>query len=417
MRKRWLVFLGIVAGTALTFAVTEPRLFFSGAAAVPAARNLQVLEFFVGAFEQVRRHYVEKPEDASLIRSAINGMLSSLEDSSFAEAKSLVSCTGLACPSLASTGIELTMADGLPQVVSPIDDSPAAKAGVMAHDVLIQIDDEPTQGLPRDEIVEKLRGAQGKEVRLKIVRPGRDEPIELKFPREFMTKQSVRARKEGGDIGYIRINQFHENTADELKKVFSEGGGGAGLAQLKGFVLDLRNNPGGLTDTAISVADEFLDSGEIVSLRGRKASRAQSFHATPGDLAGGKPLVVLINAGSASAAEIVAGALKDNHRATIVGTRSFGKAVAVTIIPLNAAHGILRLTTGHYLTPAGHQISGDGITPDVEVLQDLPAELRTGAKAATKGRTPFQSYIPPDPTADKALTLAYDILRGTKTAH
>jgi carboxyl-terminal processing protease len=422
MRNPSLVIIGAAAGIALALAATEPRLVFTGADATPASgtKKYQLLELFGAAFERVRTSYVEKPDDTKLVNSAINGMLSSLENSSFMDANSFQVrvCTGSGCPpTFGGVGIEIAMADGLAQVVSPIDGSPAAKAGIMARDVVAEIDGDPIQGLPLYEILDKLRGPRGKQIRLKIARPGRDKPIEMTFVRDDVTLQSVRARAEGSDIGYVRVNQFHEGTADELKSAIDEIAVQIAPERLKGYVLDLRNNPGGLLDQAVLVADAFLEAGDIVSIRGRKASVNEHFQAKPGDLTSGKPVIVLINAGSAAAAEIVAGALKDNHRATLVGTRSFGKGSFSSVLPIGHGLGALRLTTGHYFTPAGRAITGNGILPDVEVRQDIPDQLKTDAKSVDQGQAAFQSYIPPDAKADKALALAFDLLRGTKTAH
>jgi len=423
MRDRSLVFLGAAAGVALVLAATDPQIVFTGADARPApvTKKYQLLELFVGAFERVHTHYVEKPDDTKLIYSAINGMLSSLENSHYLDADALRprTCTGGpgCAPAYVGVGIEITAVDGRIQVVSPLDDGPAAKAGVMARDIIAEIDEVPIENISFYEVVDKLAGSQGKEIRFKIIRPGRDKPIDIAFTRESLTMRSIRTRVEGGDIGYIRISQFNDATTSQLEKALNDIVVQIEPERLKGFVLDLRNNPGGLLEQAVSVADAFLEAGEIVSIRGRKTSANQRFLATPGDLANGKPIVVLINAGSASAAEIVAGALKDNHRATVVGTRSFGKGSVSSVLPLGPGLGAMSLTTGHYFTPAGRLITGNGVLPDIEALQNVPEELKGDGKSEDKEHATFQSYIPPDPKADSALTLAYELLRGTKTAH
>jgi carboxyl-terminal processing protease len=264
-------------------------------------------------------------------------------------------------------------------------------------------------------MTERLRGAPGTMVRLTLVRPGREKTIELSLVRAKLDARSVRAHVEGGDVGYIRIAQFDGQTADQLKQAIADIASQVPADQLKGYVLDLRNDPGGPLDDAVPVADDFLDAGEIVAIRGRTAEETKHIRATTGDLAKGKSLVVLINAGSAATSEVVAGALQDAHRATLVGTRSFGQGSVGTLIALGPDNGAIHLTTGHYVTPAGHTIESKGISPDVEAAQDLPDDLKPSAKADAKDAN-LQSYIPPDPKADKALNVAYDMLRHPKAA-
>ena len=327
-------------------------------------------------------------------------------------------------------GIEVTMEDGLVKVVAPIDDTPAAKAGVMANDIITHLDDEAVHGLTLNQAVDKMRGPVNTKIKLKIMRKGVDKPIEVTIVRDVIRVKSVRSHSEGDDVGYIRITQFNEQTTDGLKKAISDLTTQLGTEKIKGFVIDLRNNPGGLLDQAISVSNAFLEKGEIVSTRGRNAEETQRFnaHARPGDLTNGKPLIVLINGGSASAAEIVAGALQDHKRATLIGTRSFGKGSVQTIIPLGSGNGALRLTTARYYTPSGHSIQAKGITPDIEVLQDVPDDLKsridTKGEASLRGHlkaegaeeTGSQSYVPPDEKDDKALKLALDLLRGATSS-
>jgi carboxyl-terminal processing protease len=325
-------------------------------------------------------------------------------------------------------GIEVTMEDGLVKVVAPIDDTPAAKAGVMANDVITKLDDEAVQGLTLNQAVDKMRGPVNTKIKLTIVRKGSDKPIEVTIMRDIIRVKSVRSHPEGEDVGYIRITQFNEQTTDGLKDAINDLNTQLGADKIKGYVIDLRNNPGGLLDQAISVSDTFLDKGEIVSTRGRNPEETQRFNARPGDMTKGKPLIVLINGGSASASEIVAGALQDHKRATLIGTRSFGKGSVQTIIPLGAGNGALRLTTARYFTPSGRSIQAKGITPDIEVLQDVPAEMKAADADANKGEASLrghltgdagpeasgsQSYVPPDEKDDKALKMATDLLRGT----
>jgi carboxyl-terminal processing protease len=324
-------------------------------------------------------------------------------------------------------GVEVTMVDGLLKVVAPIDDTPAAKAGVMANDIITKLDDEQVQGLTLDQLVEKMRGPVNTKLKLTIMRKGQDKPIVVTIVRDIIRVKSVRSHNEGDDVGYIRITLFNEQTTDGLKKAISDLTSQLGADQVKGFVVDLRNNPGGLLDQAISVSDAFLDKGEIVSTRGRNAEETQRFNARPGDLTKGKPVIVLINGGSASASEIVAGALQDHKRATLVGTRSFGKGSVQTIIPLGDGNGALRLTTARYFTPSGRSIQAKGITPDIEVLQEVPDDLKT--QTDTKGEASLrghlksegseesgsQSYVPLDEKDDRAIKEAVDLLRGTIT--
>jgi carboxyl-terminal processing protease len=419
MRKTSLVLLGAAVGAAITIVATQPILVGSGADAKTVTKPdlYRLLNMFGDAFEQVRSHYVEKPNDGKLVQTAINGMLADLEDSYFIDPQALSrsdACTGPRCATaFGNIGVAYTIQEGLATVVTAIDDTPAAKAGIMTGDIIARVDDEQVQGLTYQQFGTKLVGDVGSTVKLTIARAGRDKPIELSIVRDNTTRASVRGRGEGGDIGYIRIIQFNEATADQLKKAIDDIAAQIPAEKLKGFVIDLRNNPGGTLDGAIAAADGFLDDGEIVSIRHRVSDKVERFRAKAGDLANGKPIVVLINGGSAAKAEIVAGALKDNHRATVVGTRSFGEGWDSTTVPLGPNKGALRLATGHYITPSGRLIQSNGIVPDVEAPQDVPDALKVKPTAKTKDKDQpaLQSYIPPDPSADKALTAAYALLR------
>jgi carboxyl-terminal processing protease len=323
-------------------------------------------------------------------------------------------------------GIEVTMEDGLIKVVSPIDETPASKAGIMANDIITTLDDEAVQGLTLNQAVEKMRGPVNTKIRLKIIRKGQDNPIEVTLVRDNIRVRSVRARVESDDIGYIRITTFNEQTTEGLKREIGNLTTQIGADKLKGFIIDMRNNPGGLLEEAVTVSDAFLDRGEIVSTRGRNAEETQRRTAHSGDLTKGRQIIVLINGGSASASEIVAGALQDHKRATLVGTRSFGKGSVQTIIPLGSGNGALRLTTARYFTPSGKSIQAKGITPDIEVLQDVPDEIKsrtdTKGEASLRGhlkaegdeKTGSQSYVPPEAKDDKALKMAADLLHGIK---
>ena len=427
MRKTSLLFLGALAGVLATLMITQPRVLLVGSAARAAVSDTyRELNLFGDVFERVRADYVEKPDDSKLVESAINGMLAGLDPhSSYMDPKSFRDMQVQTRGEFGGLGIEVTMEDGLVKVVAPIDDTPAAKAGVMANDVITHLDDEAVQGLTLNQAGDKMRGPVNTKIKLTIMRKGADKPIEVSIVRDIIRVKSVRWHPEGGDVGYIRITQFNEQTTDGLKQAINDLNAQLGADKIKGYVVDLRNNPGGLLDQAISVSDTFLEKGEIVSTRGRNPEETQRFNARPGDMTKGKPVIVLINGGSASASEIVAGALQDHKRATLIGTRTFGKGSVQTIIPLGAGNGALRLTTARYYTPSGRSIQAKGISPDIEVLQDVPdnlkaqtdskgeASLRGHLKAEGAEETGSQSYVPPNQSDDKAIKMALDLLRGT----
>jgi carboxyl-terminal processing protease len=412
-----------------TLLVTQPHSLLVGSSARAAASDTyRELNLFGDVFERVRADYVEKPDDSKLVESAINGMLAGLDPhSSYMDPKSFRDMQVQTRGEFGGLGIEVTMEDGLVKVVAPIDETPAAKAGVMANDIITQLDDENVQGLTLNQAVDKMRGPVNTKIKLTIMRKGSDKPIEVSIMRDVIRVKSVRSHPEGDDVGYIRITQFNEQTTDGLKQAINDLNSQLNADKIKGYVVDLRNNPGGLLDQAISVSDTFLDKGEIVSTRGRNAEETQRFNARPGDMTKGKPVIVLINGGSASASEIVAGALQDHKRATLVGTRSFGKGSVQTIIPLGAGNGALRLTTARYFTPSGRSIQAKGIVPDIEVLQDVPDDLKnrtdTKGEASLRGHlkaegaeeSGSQSYVPPDEKDDAALKSALELLRGTTT--
>jgi carboxyl-terminal processing protease len=427
MRKTSLGLFSAAAGAALTLVTLQPRLVFdvSGARAA-ASDTYRQLSLLGDVFERVRTNYVERTDDSKLIESAINGMLAGLDPhSSYMDSKSFKDMQSQVSGTFGGLGMEVTIEDGLVKVVAPIDETPAAKAGVMANDIISHLDDEPVQGLTLNQAIEKMRGQVNTRVKLRIIRKGADKPIEISITRDIIRVRSVRASLQGDDVAYIRITQFGEQTTDGVRKAIGELSSQGG-DKLKGFIIDLRNNPGGLLDQAITVSESFMERGEVVSTRGRNAEDTQRFSARARDLTKTKPIIVLINGGSASASEIVAGALQDHKRATLLGTRSFGKGSVQTIIPLGSGSGALRLTTARYFTPSGRSIQAKGITPDIEVLQDVPEELK--ARTDTRGEsslpghlkgegqeeTGSQSYIPPDPKDDKAINMALDLLRGIK---
>ncbi len=324
MRKTSLILLGAAAGAALTLITTQPRIVFDGSSAKAAAADTyRQLSLFGDVFERVRADYVEKPDDSKLVESAINGMLAGLDPhSSYMDAKSFRDMQVQTRGEFGGLGIEVTMEDGLIKVVAPIDETPAAKAGVMANDIITHLDDEAVQGLTLNQAVDKMRGPVNTKIKLKVVRKGADKPIDIAITRDVIRVRSVRSNLNGDDVVYIRVTQFNEQTTEGVRKAINDLTTQTG-DKLKGFVVDLRNNPGGLLDQAISVSDAFLEHGEIVSTRGRNAEETQRFNARAGDLTKAKPVIVLINGGSASASEIVAGALagsqaRDHHRHALV---------------------------------------------------------------------------------------------------
>jgi carboxyl-terminal processing protease len=339
------------------------------------------LNLFGEVFERVRADYVEDVTDEQLIEYAINGMLSSLDPhSSYLNQKSYSDMRVQTRGEFGGLGIEVTMEGGLVKVVSPIDETPAARAGVKPGDLITHLDGEQVMGLTLPEAVEKMRGPVNSDIKLTIRREGR-ESFDVTITRAVIKIQSVRSRMEGENIGYLRITSFNEQTDSGLQNAVKNIKTQAGN-KLMGFVLDLRNNPGGLLDQAVAVSDAFLEKGEIVSTRGRRSDDGQRYNAKAGDIAGGLPIVILINGGSASASEIVAGALQDHRRAILLGTKSFGKGSVQTIIPL-AGHGAMRLTTARYYTPSGRSIQAKGIEPDIIVE---PAKIERVASATTGRR-------------------------------
>ncbi len=401
------------------------------AATSPNADTYRHLNLFGDVFDRIRSDYVERPDEEKLVDAAVSGMLASLDPhSSYMNPKSFRDMQVQTRGEFGGLGIEVTMENGVVKVVSPIDDTPAARAGMLAGDLITHLDGEQITGLTLGQAVEKMRGKVNTPLTLTVVRKGRSEPFDVKIVRDIIRIRSVRSRMEGDDIGYIRVTTFNEQTQENLNaafdKITKEGGD-----KIKGFVLDLRNNPGGLLDQAISVSDTFLDRGEIVSTRGRNAEETQRFSAQAGDLANGKDIIVLINGGSASASEIVAGALQDHKRATLLGTRSFGKGSVQTIIPLGS-FGAMRLTTARYYTPAGRSIQAKGISPDIEVIQELPDELKDKKvesrgeanlrghlkneenKEEKKEESGSSAYVPADKEKDQQLQYALNLLRGIK---
>jgi len=345
------------------------------------AETYRLLNLFGDVFERVRAEYVEPVNEREAIENAIQGMLSGLDPhSSYLNPRMYRDMQVQTRGEFGGLGIEVTQEGGYVKVISPIDDTPAARAGIRPGDLITHLDGRSVQGLSLQEAVEQMRGQRGTTIRLTIRREGVERPIELTITRDLIRPQVVRFRLEGNDIGYIRVTSFNEQTEAGLRRAMQTLRQQAG-GQLRGIVLDLRNNPGGLLDQAVQVADDFLEQGEIVSTRARRPEDAQRWNARPGDIASGLPMVVLINAGSASASEIVAGALQDHRRAIVMGVKSFGKGSVQTVMPL-PGNGAIRLTTARYYTPSGRSIQATGIEPDIEVLasREEAAQQRAGLR-------------------------------------
>ncbi len=387
------------------------------------------LNLFGDVFERVKNDYVREVKDAELVESAINGMLMALDPhSSYLNPKNFSDMQVSTRGEYGGLGLEVTMDEGLVKVISPMDGTPAAKAGIKTGDLIATIDGMQIQGLTLTEAVDKMRGPVNSQIRLQILRKGEKKPLDITITRAVIRVESVRWKQEG-DISYIRITTFNEQTEDGLEKAVDQTKAKIGN-RLKGIVVDLRNNPGGLLDQAISVSDAFLDQGEIVSTRGRRAGDTQRYNARSGQIFSGVPVVVLVNEGSASASEIVAGALQDQKRARIVGTRSFGKGSVQTVIPLSGGvDGALRLTTAKYYTPSGRSIQATGIDPDILVEQASDGDSEADAKdrlseanlpkhldAQEGGRKPHVGPVVKPKAGEKfddfQLTYALRLLRG-----
>src|SRR5579871_5821646 len=399
--------LGVLTAVGIAILIFSLRHDVGVAAPDSSSETYKDLNQFGEVFEDVRAHYAGKVDDDALMEAAINGMLTSLDPhSNYLNTRNFDDMKVQTRGEFGGLGIEVSMENGVVKVVSPIDDTPAARAGLKPGDLIVRLDGQPVQGMTLPQAVEKMRGPVNSEIRLTIQRKGR-EPFDVKLVRATIHIQSVRSHLIGDDIGYVRITSFNEQTDtglnNAIKNLKQQAGG-----KLRGIVLDLRNNPGGLLDQAVAVSDAFLDKGEIVSTRGRRPEDAQRFDAHPGDIAAGLPMAVLINGGSASASEIVAGALQDHHRAVLLGTRSFGKGSVQTIIPL-AGHGAMRLTTARYYTPSGRSIQARGIDPDIVVeaakIEHAPKkdDKTASADPAKPGDKPADKK---DSAADKDKTSA-----------
>ena len=378
-----------LAGAAVGVMGTAPLVAPLTAQESDARTTYEYLDLFGDIFERVRGVYVEKVNEKQLIEAAISGMLSSLDPhSSYLPPDAFDDMRVQTKGEFGGLGIEVTMENGFVKVVSPIDETPAAEAGVEAGDFITHIDGQSVLGLTLAEAVDIMRGPVGSDIVITIAREGAEEPFDLTITRANIKVRAARARVEG-NVGVIRITSFTEQTYDNvlagIEKVISEMGG---IEKVQGFVIDLRNNPGGLLSQAVAISDAFLDKGEIVSTRGRDPQDSERYNAQSGDLAQGKPIVVLINGGSASASEIVAGALQDHRRAIILGAKSFGKGSVQTIMPLQGK-GAIRLTTARYYTPSGRSIQALGIEPDILIEQRrlAPESEEDAAEAARRQRS------------------------------
>jgi carboxyl-terminal processing protease len=443
MRKTDYAFWSFLLMTGLAGATTVLNVTQTySATPSPNSELYRQLDLFGDVLERVRSDYVEKPDDTLLIENAINGMLSSLDPhSSYMSPKNFRDMQVQTRGEFGGLGIEVTMENGVIKIVSPIDDTPASKAGLMANDLITHLDNEQISGLTLEQAVEKMRGPVNTPITLTIVRKGRDDPFDVKVTRDVIRINAVKSRVEG-DVAYIKVSTFNEQTHTNMVKAIETLNKEIG-PNIKGYVIDLRNNPGGLLDQAIAVSDDFLERGAIVLTKGRNNEETQRANARAGDVTDGKKVAVLINGGSASASEIVAGALQDHKRATVIGTRSFGKGSVQTIIPLGA-NGAIRLTTARYFTPSNRSIQAKGIDPDIVIEEEIPDDIKAklGAEkprgeASLRGHlknpdgsdkeaskdgemvkekeevSGSSSYVAKEPDKDTQLQYALSFLRGT----
>jgi carboxyl-terminal processing protease len=422
MKRLALVFLGVGIGFIAAAGLILPQAQGANNASIYRQFNL-----FSEAYEKVRANYVRPVQDTELMNGAIEGMVSGLDPhSSYMDAKAFADMQIQTKGEFPGLGIEVTMEDGLVKVVSPIDDTPAARAGIKTGDYIAAIDGNSVQGMDLNQAIEKMRGPAGTKVTLTVYRAtGDKKPFDVVLTRAVIHIDSVKWRREG-DVGYIRISAFNEDTSAGLVRAVRDLKKQIGPA-LRGYVIDLRNDPGGLLDQAVEVSDDLLNKGEIVSTRGRQPDDTQRFDARSGDITDNKPIVVLVNGGTASASEIVAGALQDHKRATVVGMTSFGKGSVQTIIPLSEGGGALRLTTARYYTPSGRSIQAEGIVPNIAVAQvGEETEVRVARPSEAglpghllpeqmPGKKPQNVIRPPAGSKDKdfQLTYALGMLRGT----
>jgi carboxyl-terminal processing protease len=393
MKRIALVGVGVIVGFGAALGVAAQTR------GVDDASAYRQLDLFSDAFERVRANYVRPVQDRELISAAIQGMVSNLDPhSAYMDAKSYGDMQIQTRGQFGGVGIEVTQEDGLIKVISPIDGTPAARAGIKSGDKIGAIDGVSIMGLPLNEAIDKMRGPAGSRITITVIRTGEAKPFDVTLQRAIVQLDAISFRREG-NIGYIRMPGFNQNTSAGLERAVRELKRQIGPT-IAGYVLDLRNNPGGLLDQAIQVSDDFLTSGEIVSTRGRHNEDTQRYDARSGDITEGKKVIVLVNAGSASASEIVAGALQDHKRATIVGMNSFGKGSVQTIIPLGQGGGALRLTTARYYTPSGHSIQAQGIVPDIQVAQGDEAAV---PKLARQSEADLRGHLAGEPVPAKRI--------------
>lgn len=423
IRKATMTF-ALAGGMAIAFA-SGPAAAQSADEPAQSTDTFEMMELLGEVFQRVRENYVEDVSDEELIEAAVRGIMTSLDPhSTYMDQRNFTAMRTNTRGEFGGLGIEVSMdKSGYVRVVSPIDDTPAFRAGLEAGDLVTHLDSEPVQGLTLNEAVDKMRGPVGADITLTILR-GEEEPFDVVITRDKIKIQSVRSRAED-KVGYIRITSFNGQTEAGLLRALDRLEEEIGEAP-QGYILDLRNNPGGLLDQAVKVSDIFLQKGEIVSTRGREAESIQRFQATAGDATDGKPVVVLINGGSASASEIVAGALQDHGRAIVLGTKSFGKGSVQTIMPLNRNGAAIKLTTQRYYTPAGTSIQATGIEPDIlvepariEVLERARRRQEADLRGALKNENDTDEATPEDEEAAEAdqpqdyqLSRALDLIRG-----
>jgi carboxyl-terminal processing protease len=431
LRMAYFLFLGAAAGALSALALNPAGLsLIDGSAHAVATEGRPKPELFREIYQVVHERYVTPPDDSKLIEGAIKGLMWGLDPhSEYLDAQTSRTIQEEALGVFGGLGLQVTIENGLVKVVAPIPNSHAAKAGLRPGDLIVRIDGMPVRRLPINQSVERMRGPVGSTVRLTIYRKDQPEPTDVPVVRDFIRVQTVFSQTiGGGDVGYIRIAKFNNLTAEGLQKALEDLSNRIPANRLRGYILDLRNNPGGVFEQALSVSSAFLTSGVIVTTRGRNPEDNRLFTAaaTSKDLGNGRPLIVLINGGSASAAEIVAGALQDRKRATVLGTRSFGKGTVQTTSPIGDGNA-LKLTTAFFYTPDGHSIQAKGITPDIEVTQEGPeaqrlraaikseATLRNHLRGDGDEQAGSEAYVPSDSKDDKAMKMALDLLHGTKS--
>jgi carboxyl-terminal processing protease len=416
LRKVSFALVAVLVGAVAVFGITQQAL-RSGPAVAQTSETFRQLNLFGEIFERVLNNYVDEHTDTELIDAAINGMVGILDPHSqyYTPEQFQAFQNGLS-GQFGGLGIEVTMGeDGLVHVVTPIDGTPAARAGILSGDLIVAIDGAPVLGLTLDEAIDRMRGEPDTQITITVQRDGVDRPFDVTLIRAIVHSPQVRS-EAFGTVAYVRMTVFGTQTYDEFANAIEQLTAEIGPNKVSGYILDLRNNGGGSLDTAIAIADAFLDRGEIVSTRGRDAADTQHYNARVGDITGGKPVILMINGGSASASEIVAGALQDHHRATILGAVSFGKGSVQTVFPLGTDLGAIRLTTARYYTPSGRSIQDVGVTPDIAVDQPLPQSVLDRLDEPPlddNGQliTNFD-FIPADPANDVQLQTALRLIRG-----